>query len=723
MFGIDEISIEFLTDRPIWVWLSLVVLVGLAVWLYRRTNPPLPGWLRVVLTGLRVVAVVALVLALLEPVLGYTTSTESRRRVVVAVDASASMERVEADKPRRARLDSLLSGPAFARLSDEAEVDVSYFGRSAVARRGDVEAQETALGDALYELDKLYLGQPPDYYLLLSDGRSNSGRAPREVASGLAAPVVGVGVQVDEGAFDIGLARTDFNPVVFVGRPTEIEVKLTWRNAAGRRTRVELRQGDRVLAEQSLNLDVETGFGDVALRWVPESPGQKMLQAGVVPLEGEETEENNRRTMSVKVLKSRLLTAVVTEHPDYETGFLKRFLERSDKYEVELLATGADLGNLTRRFPSAQTELNRYDLVILQDPDPRTLVSHQGIIESYLAEKGGAVWVLMGEAFASAGRVDWFDRLLPFHPSGARAYQRVEFQAEPDEANLFHPAVRLGDSRASIRSIWSELPPFQSLVVCDRVDPRAVVLASAPERVSPRAVLPVMGFKRHGPGKLLASAALPFWPWGFLRLGYGEDDGSYARFVDGAVGWLTVKDDFDPVRVVPEKEVFTRGEIVRFDGFAYDPGFRPIPGVSGTVEMSRTDGEESYTSDLLALGEGRYYAEIPSVAPAEYDYRAVLEKDGVLLKENRGQVLVEAFSLEEFDRSADPATLAAVASLSGGSYFSYQDFDAAVGSMDLSPRLLQEHGEVGLWNRFWVLLAFVGALAAEWLLRKINQLV
>ncbi len=414
---------------------------------------------------------------------------------------------------------------------------------------------------------------------------------------------------------------------------------------------------------------------------------------------------------------------MVAGHPDHEVGFLKRFLSRSDKYEVELRATGPQARNLSARFPRRGVALNRYDLVVLHDPDPRKLESRREIIESYLSEKGGAMWVLAGGQFAASGGSEWFNRLLPFHPAGRTNLRQVEFHAEPAEGNLYHPAIRLAEDQSSVRETWSQLPPFKSLVACDIVDPDAVILAWAPRLMAVAEKLPVIGYKRVGPGKTLMSAALPFWPWGFVSMGFGEDDANYGRFIDGAVSWLTVSDDLDPIRLAPQKEVFTRGETVRFDGFAYDLGYRPLSAVSGTVELLAEGSSSSYEIDMVPLGEGKYRAEFFNLTPGSYRYRGAFRKDGNILRNSEGVILVESFSLEEYDQAGDPAGLAALSRLSGGRYFTTREFDEAVAFLDLTPVDVREQREFVLWGRFWLLLVFVAALSLEWLGRKMSQLI
>jgi len=723
MAGIKEISLSFLTSYPYLVWPALLVLLVAAYFLYRRTNPPLPVYLRVILAALRVVAVAALALALLEPVLTVTREYERRRRVTLLVDHSASMNKPESGLTRRERTDSLLTSPAFAQLASQVDPEYRYFAGNLTEQPRQVEADRTALGDALYELDNQQLAAPADLWMLFSDGNTNSGREPSEIAAALNTPVVAIDMAVGGGGFDVGLADISFDPITFAGEPSDIVIKLHWQAGGDRTVTVELLDGNRVVDQHRLQLTTDDGFGEATLRHIPEEPGQKLLRARVVPVEGEETTDNNQRFFAVKVLKSKLTVLLVSASPDYEVGFLKRTLEQADKYEVEFTATGGRMGNLLGNFPSQQTVLNRYDLVILHDPDPRRLAARQEIIQSYLSNRGGALWLLMGENYAAAGPAEWLNRLLPFSQSHRGDLQYADFHAEPAEGNLFHPAVRLADEPSAIRAAWMELPPFQKLVPCDQVSSDAVILAWAARPMAQLARPPVLGYRRVGPGKVLASAAQPFWTWAFVNLGFGAEAELYRRFLEGTVTWLTVQEDFDPVRILPEKEVFTRGETVRFDGYAFDLGYRPIPGVTGAVELRSQSSEDRFALDLLSIGEGKYAAEFNNLPPGRYDYKAYFKGEQGVIKRTSGQILLEAFSLEELDQSGNAAGLAALAARSGGRAFKAESFDQALEYLEVSPLQVVSQKDYLLWGKVWLLALFLAAVSLEWLLRKINQLV
>ena len=92
-------------------------------------------------------------------------------------------------------------------------------------------------------------------------------------------------------------------------------------------------------------------------------------------------------------------------------------------------------------------------------------------------------------------------------------------------------------------------------------------------------------------------------------------------------------------------------------------------------------------------------------------------------RSRRSNIVVEKFSLEEFDQSGDPATLMAVARLTGGSFYGYRQFAAALAAIDRKPISETVKGGLVLWNKIWLLLLFIGALSLEWAVRKLNQLI
>ncbi len=281
----------------------------------------------------------------------------------------------------------------------------------------------------------------------------------------------------------------------------------------------------------------------------------------------------------------------------------------------------------------------------------------------------------------------------------------------------------MGENRTAIRETWASLPPFKMLLSCDQVPTGSVVLASVSGIGSVSLRTPVLGYRRLGPGKVLALAASPLWVWGFEPQALPVGQSPYAKMIEATVNWLTVQDDFDPVRVAPSQEVYRRGEPVKFEGYAFDPGYRPIPGVTGTVSVTAGAGQEPQEVDLIESEAGKFHAEFNNLAPGKYTYQANLSRDGQPLKTTHGQLLVESFSVEEFNQQGDAATLTSISHATGGNYYDFSQFGTAVEKLNLLPVTENQENEFVLWGKFWLLAVFIGALAIEWSLRKFNHLL
>ncbi len=723
MSGISELSFNFLTGNIFITVLFLVLFIIFSVWLYRRTNPPLSRPVRFILTALRLVAILALFLALFEPVLSYRREYERKPRLTLLLDRSGSMDLKEGEPSRFDKVEELISSNRFNRFLDNFEVNRRYFSDSVAGSPAELNFDQTALGEALQSLADRQLGQPSDAWILFSDGISNSGVTPLEVAPELDMPVHTIGFGEITEDKDIALEGLDYNNVVFAGKPTELTVHLSWHGMNNQPARIEIRSGTKIMSSETVRLGQGTLMDNISLKFTPERPGQQTYETVIQPVGDEITIANNSRSFSMTVLKSRMQVLLVTEQLDWEFAFLNRFLLNNETVELNQVIGKKGSGNLEGSFPSRQEDLNRYDLLILYDIDPQNYRSKQPLIESYLNEKGGGMLIILGDNYLESDFPRWIDDYLPFVVTRDRARMLyVKYNGRPMENYLFHPAVRISDNRQDIREAWSNLPHFEALIPIDSITPNSEMLVVS-DLSTEKNLQPIIGLKNFRGGKVLATAAMPFWHWAFFGYGFGTDDREYRLFFDGVVNWLGTKAESDPVRIVPDKDIYTRGEEVGFTAFAYDLGFRPIKGASGHIVLIDEDQNDTTVAQLVETGEGRYRTEFEVVPPGRYKYNGMVEKEGRTLKESSGRLAVESYSIEEFRRRPDFDLLSTVSRLTGGEFYTPENIDSIYGNIDTSKILVAQQNEIVLWDKVWLLIIFIVALGTEWLIRKRYQLI
>src|SRR5258706_2979144 len=97
-------SFVHLAPRAPWVWLALgsVAMLFLGLWAYRFVVPPLPALARRALPVLRMLALLALLWLLAQPVIERARGHESTR-VAVLIDRSWSMDLPAGEADRRTR--------------------------------------------------------------------------------------------------------------------------------------------------------------------------------------------------------------------------------------------------------------------------------------------------------------------------------------------------------------------------------------------------------------------------------------------------------------------------------------------------------------------------------------------------------------------------------------------------------------------------------------------
>jgi hypothetical protein len=724
MLGISDISLDFLTHQIIVTALFLLLFLLFSFYLYRRTNPPLPGGVRILLGALRIIAVLALFLSLFEPVLSFRRDYERKPKFTILIDRSTSMNMLEMGKTRQERAESLLTSSSFKVFASDFNINYEYFAADLYAESEPFDTDRTAIGEALTELSKKQAGDPSEYWLLLSDGISNTGIAPAEAASQLKTPVYTIGLAAETSEKDIAITGIDFNRIVFAGRPTTIKASLEWQGMNNERVDVAVRSGDKVLASSTTMLPPGNLKQEIELKFTPERPGQQTFKVAIPGLADEVSQENNGQSFSMTVLKSKMKVLLVSDRLDWEYSFLYRFLANSESIDLSPVVFRGDGSYLVGRFPGSQSELNSFDLIILYDINPQTLKSRRDMFGAFINDRGGSLFVMLGENYLKSPFPRWLDDYLPLINTDRRPGMPLYFQfnGRPMENYLFHPAVRLAESRQGVREAWSQLPHFEELIPTDSVAPNSEILVAADIALGANNP-PILAFRNIGGGRVLATTAAPYWHWSFFVYGFGENDREYKMFLDGIVSWLSIKEGYDPIRIIPDKNVFTKGEKIGFDTYVYDLGFRPIPNASGYVALINEQSRDTVFSHLIEIGDGRYRADFDLILPGRYKYVGVVEKDGKTLKEASGQIAVESYSIEEYQRKPDLETLEAVSRLTGGRFFGIDNFDSLYTAVDRRPLSFAKQYEITIWNKTWLLIIFISALGIEWLLRKKFQLV
>ncbi len=778
LFGLEEGEIpagsEFqweLSGLPeggmLFVWTIVVALcVALVVLLYRAERT-LSRVQKVTLASLRLVALGLLILVLVNPRLLSEIQSTRPGKTFLLYDTSASMgqrDRFEADEQKALEavtgLDlgtqpsrNELAVAAIRRqgvvpeLEKKNRVEIYTFDRdvqplSQFGGTNDVPAtgDETRLGDALRSVLDDVGRDPLAGIIVVSDGRVNGGRPLDEVAEQLAvtnqAPIHAVGVGRAQLVKNYAVEEFRAPKVVEVGFPLQLESKVVLSGIRGA-AKVTLERstldGQHRTVVEERQLHREGLHFEARLRFIDKLPRKGVFRYTLkVSRNAEEIRhDDNENSVVVRGAEEEKRVLLLGGNATYEFQYLRNFADRDDGILFSSWLTNADRdfpqdGDVPIQvLPETAQDLAEYDVVILVDPDARSLtpIFLDGLTD-FVAEQGGGLVYVASEVNTPSIALDrrflTLRILLPVHLGSTRQESDGPY-VEPWRPRLTpqgqeHPICRLVDDPRTNRRLWARLPPFYYLHAGAKLRPAAVALADS------RRGSVVVAVQRVGFGQTVYLGSDDFYRW-------REVEGCHERFWAGILRHLaTGKYDAGTRHVTLEtdRDLYRQGETVRVTVQMVDAKRRP-------VELARVDVAIRHTE----MGEKAVKNERPrewAVRLAPDGARAG-QYSGLFRPPFRGHYSVTVGSQAEArfdvvpqareweDPSPDFVALETLALESGGSFTTLEGLDSVAAKIpQTSVTEVLGRRAVAVWDSSALMILFCCILSVEWVLRKIWRL-
>jgi hypothetical protein len=757
-----------------WSWapwvtlLSLIFLVAWVVYFYARESTTAGRLTKAVLVAFRL-AVIAIVLVMI------AEFTLSLRRtglptVAIVVDDSASMgidDRYD-DKKLHALVSSRIEAAGLDRvnrlnlakavlLNKKAEMLSAiarryrlklYFVSSAArAQAGSLaemrdavsqlepRGESSRLGTGLrYVLSDLR-GTPPAAVILLTDGITTDGISlgdASQYARRKGVPLYTVGLGSEKPLVDLELADLLVDEVVFVDDVVNFEYKLTGRGFAGKTVEVVLREKDNptVLTQMKATIGEEGKPERLHLPYRPIQVGEFEYVVEVEHLPDEAQIENNRQSRLVSVRKEQIKVLLVQAYPSYEFRYLKNMLERDATIQLKTVLQDADLeyaeqdSTALRVFPVRREELFAFDVVIFGDVNPAYLsASVLSNLNDFVEKKGGGIAFISGPQYTPlAYRNTPLEPLFPIQLGAASAPavgQVIDqgFTLQPTELGLASPQMQLGDSLAETTRIWQDLHPMYWLLEAPQTKPAARVLAEHPTRLaSDGRPLPVFLMQYVGAGKVLFHATDDTWMWRY-RVG----DVFFARYWVQAVRYLSrskLLGKDHSVELAADRREYRRGEPIRMRARFVDERQAP-PQDDGVTVVIERDGQKSQRIKLQRNATARGIFEGTFGDATDGRYHAWIAAPTLEGKVPSADFLVVAPPGELERVQMDSAELKRAAEETRGRFYRITDVGRLLDDLPSGHQVpIETLPPEVLWNRWWLLFAFLGLIVSEWILRK-----
>ena len=526
-----------------------------------------------VLVGARILSVVLVMLALMQPSWVTVVPIEGTRSVAVVVDTSQSM--AIGDKESRQMQAGRHAATLAARQPSRLFTFDTTLRPSTLAALPNLAAtgRTTRLQPAIEALSDIIATGDVGAVVLLSDGADHShstATADEEhLSTALRSALYALGVPVhtllvgDDKLRDVAVAEIEVSPFAFVRSQLPVVIKITANGTrTGDTTTLDVLLNGAVVHRSQVKLDSD-GTHKVEVDLQPVALGDAVITARVVALPGEATATNNIKHKRVRVLRDRVRVLHLAGHPSWDTRFLRSHLRSDPAVDLVsfyiMVAQGSGFFVRARdttliEFPTKQLfeeALTDFDLVIFHD-----FRFSRFDVEAYLpllhryVRSGGAFLVIGGTQALTAGGYDrttlsnWLPVTMRPPLAGASLYEGAEVGTRLSNAGKHHPVTALRDDINTNMELWRKrvfLGRNRGLGVRDGGE--ALVLAPDGS--------PLLAVSQHDKGRVGVLATGGLWSWAFgadpTNRAQLRDD--YHALLNRLRGWLTRAPEYDQLSV------------------------------------------------------------------------------------------------------------------------------------------------------------------------------
>ncbi len=599
-------------------------------------------------------------------------------------------------------------------------------------------------------------------------------------------PLSAVPIGGDLGPIDISLLSLEAPESIYLGDRVVVTAAVKLDGFHGQKIEAELLSGDEVLDTVTIAATDASFRTEVRFVHSPEARGIQNYRVRLAPDPRERFPENNTWDFKVAVTDDRTNLLLVDGFPRWEFRYLRNLFYGRDKSvhlqyvlldpdEIHRARTPPTVAaSASRSFgeaeatvlPQSASEWQRFDVIILGDIPPSALsTSDLAAIEEAVTKRGALLVCIAGPRHMPHGHGNKILRdLLPvaYEPDAATRYETPEnaYHIQITSAGRDHPVTSQSASRALNEELWSGFPPMRWRYSGAALKETAEVLAYADPVGAPgeapafspngspasveaaiehlanqktiEAERAVISTIRAGLGKVLLLHFDQTW-----RFRYGVGDTYHHRFWGQVTRWgagpnLRAGNDF--VRLGTDRLSYTPNDPIEVTAKVLDTNRRPIAKAGVEVEVWK-NGERIRRQklDYRTGSSGLYEASLDGLGDeGEYQIKLVGDEVTEALAAMPGEaeeistellVVTTRNPVELAELTADRDFLHRATSTTGGRLAELNDLDSLLDSFGSPKEVLKERRNITLWDTWPLLVAFLGFLTMEWILRRRSGLV
>ena len=677
-------------SSPWFILLCLLLAFVYAFALYQKNK----AWNRievVLLFSLRFLCALVLSILLLGPIFNQFKNYYEDPVVVLAVDNSASISLV-LDSAARASVQQKI---ALARQQFEAAgytVEIRTLDNAPVL--GDVvkfNNQGTDLSTLIRGIENDYENRNLGQIVLLSDGIYNQGISPEFFNTTTRISTVALGDNTPKN--DLSISKLSYNSVSYEGNKFPLLVEVENNGYNGQEVLVSVKNGAQLVEEQRYQIKKNESIETVRFILDASQSGLQHYQVQITTNPDEFNTQNNKADAYVEVVegKERILLLAASPHPDLKA--IKSAVETNKNYELDVFIPGI------YREPSEEM----YDLVIFhQFPASGNLLMPW--FNQYKRE-GIPYWIITtpkSNYNLLNSKIDFASiRLLSRDADAISACFNTSFNA-----------FTLSDD---LKTLLADVPPVY--VPFSKINTNAPVFLyqqlGAVVTQNPLFIFSEIDNTRTA---LLLTDGL--WKWKLYEYSHHERNTAFNELITKTVQYLSTRKDKRKFRCYPAKKEYDPLKPVVFETEVYNELYELVYNKNIDLTIRDTNGQEQQFSYVTSPGNTQY--SISGLKEGIYKYRASTQLNN---KEEtvQGEFLVKKLNREALNLTANFDLLEAVASKSGGEFYTIDEFNQLNEALikNKAPQIIHSSEFfLPVIAAEWVFFLILILISMEWFYRK-----
>jgi hypothetical protein len=710
MLGIDSFKIN-LSLNPALLVLFAALALTFAFFIYRFTLPPVKKLSKIVLIGLRTLALIGLITMVFEPVLIITKKKILEPINLIFIDNSKSIL-IDDGYGRSEVIRNFISGIEESNILPFSEL---YSFGSDIRKENYDSLKQINFTEGTTNFVNIFNDIIKDErnissITIVSDGVITDGSNPLFAASELGIPVFTVGVGDSSRKDDISIKNVLHNEMIYAKNPTTLVVTIINKGFAGQNITLTFEENGKQLSSKNLVLD-EEGNQQINIDYTPQSGGEKKISISINTLKGESNPGNNRRVFYLKVLDNKIKVLLLAGSPSTDLSFLKNSVKQDENIKVDSYTEIGPGRILEKNFK--QTFIDSADVFFLIGYPSRN--SDQKIWEKVsekISQLNKPFFITMS-AGVDLNKLSVIKNDLPFSfDKHSDDYREVQLTVSYDQ--LSNPLLISGSGNSSD---WNNLPPVFQPIVNFAAKPEANVLASIKIREMPLKI-PILITRKISSKRSIAVLAKDIWRW---KLQTTERyPGLFDNFIFNSIKWLNSSEIEKQVKIKSLKKLYSAGEEIEFAAEVYNEAFNPV--ADAEVRLNITGDEFKREILLTPIGNGLYEGSLKISKSGDYNFSGSATYSQKILGTDRGSFNIGEVNIEMLDDRMNYEFLSNLAARTNGKYFDSKNFAevfSAVSSLTAgSSKVKLEKSKFNLWSSEWLMIITILLFSMEWFLRK-----